>query len=406
MSKVSLEISGEQVVFAIGRDVTEQTRERAQLMTSDRMASVGILASGVAHEINNPLAAVLANLDIAAAEVDKLVRQGAAGTELQEEIKDAREAAERVRQVARDLKIFSRAEDDNLEPIDLNRVLESSLRMAWTEIRHRARLVRNYGDVPPVMGNESRLGQAFLNLIVNAAQAIQEGAAESNEIRVTLARDGADHVLVEIADTGAGIPPEVVKKLFTPFFTTKAVGIGTGLGLSICRRIITAAGGEISVDSRLGVGTTFRVRLPAAQGDRTLKAPPPPEPPRPTRHGRVLIIDDEPIILRALDRILGAEHQITAVTSAQKALELIGGGERFDVILCDLMMPQMTGIDLHAALITTAPEQARRMVFVTGGAFTARGRSFLDEVPNPRVEKPFDAKSLRALIERQISGAV
>jgi CheY-like chemotaxis protein/two-component sensor histidine kinase len=373
-------------------------------MTSDRMASVGLLASGVAHEINNPLAAVMANLELAEAEMEKLVGKGAVRKEVYEEIKDAREAADRVRQVARDLKVFSRAEDDSLGPVDLQRVIESSLRMAWTEIRHRARVVKSYGDVPPVLGSESRLGQAFLNLIVNASQAIQEGEAESNEIRVTLAKDGERHVVVEIADTGAGIAPETLKQLFTPFFTTKPAGVGTGLGLSICRRIIAAAGGEITVESRLGVGTTFRVRLPAAESARLPTAPELPVSPRPARRGRILIVDDEPMILRVLERTLGAEHQVMPMTSARKALDLIAGGQRFDLILCDLMMPQVTGIEMHATLTVVAPEQAQRMVFVTGGAFTQRARAFLDGVSNPRVEKPFDAQRLRALVTHQING--
>ncbi len=195
----------------------------------------------------------------------------------------AREAARRVRQIVRDLRIFSRSEVDATGPVDLTAVLESTLRMAWNEIRHRARLVKDFEAVPAVEGNESRLGQVFLNLIVNAAQAIPEGRAESNQIRVRLAQAQSGQVEVAITDTGPGIPPEVLQRLFTPFFTTKPPGVGTGLGLSICHKIITSIGGSIEVDTEVGRGTTFRVLLrPALRHPSRPRGPPRPgRPPRP-----------------------------------------------------------------------------------------------------------------------------
>lgn len=389
-------------LVGVGREVTEKKKLQSQLMVSDRMASIGTLAAGVAHEINNPLASVMANLDLALREVTDLApRLGSAAGELLDELRDARDAAERVRQIVRDLRIFSRAEEDKRGAVDVQRVLDSTLRMAWNEIRHRARVIKNYGQVPLVDGTDSRLGQVFLNLIVNAAQALPEGQADKNEIRVTTRRDAAGRVLVDISDTGPGIPPEVMRHLFTPFVTTKPPGVGTGLGLSICQRIVTGFGGEISVDTAPGLGTTFTVALPPAQKEP--EAPPVTlHPARPARRGRVLVVDDEPMIANAVRRTLTPDHDVTTTPSAKDALALIKRGERFDVILCDLMMPEVTGMDLHTELLRAAPEQANQMIFLSGGAFTPRARAFLDQIVNQRVEKPFDPLHLRAIINDRI----
>ena len=384
----------------------ERRRIEEQLVVSDRMVSVGTLAAGVAHEINNPLATVLANLELATREATDLIREFGEHPrlmELRDELRDAREAAARVRVTVRDLKIFSRADDDSHAPIDLQRVLESSIRMAWNEVRHRARLVKDYQPAPSVEGNEARLGQVFLNLIVNAAQAIPEGSADRNEIRLSI-RKGQGEVLVEVSDTGLGMPPEVLKRLFQAFFTTKPIGLGTGLGLSICQRIITSLGGRITVESEVGKGSIFRVHLPPAQTVAQAAANPqmPKSEPPPVRKGKVMTVDDEPSLLLAVARALSPQHEVIQAERARDALERIKTGERFDVILCDLMMPEMTGMDLHAELLRVAPEQALRMIFLTGGTFTVRARTFLDQVPNMRIEKPFDVSALRALVAERV----
>jgi CheY-like chemotaxis protein len=321
--------------------------------------------------------------------------------DLADELKDARDAAERVRLLVRDLKIFSRSEDEKLGSVDVRRVMESTLRMAWNEIRHRARVVKDYGRMPQVRANDSRLGQVFLNVLVNAAQAIPEGRAHINEIRVATGVGPDGRVVVTIADTGVGMAPEVVRRLFTPFFTTKPVGQGTGLGLSICRRLVTSFGGAIEVDSTVGVGTVVRIALPAADGMEAAPERPRSAPPA-ERRGHVLVVDDEAMVAKALRRALGAEHEVTTLSSAEEALKRIMAGERFDVILCDLMMPQMTGMELHAELMCVAPEEAARMIFVTGGAFTPGARDFLDHSANLRVEKPFDMQHLRTLVNEKI----
>ncbi|MEO8700733.1 MAG: response regulator, partial [Kofleriaceae bacterium] len=232
-------------VVIVSRDVTENKQTELHLMVADRMASVGTLAAGVAHEINNPLASVIANLDMAIQDVATLGETMTLPHDLPEELADARSAADRVREIVRDLKIFSRAEEDRRGAVDVELVLESTLRMAWNELRHRGKVVKKFGNVPQVEANDSRLGQVFLNLIINAAHAIPPGNYDANEITITTSTDTAGRVVVAIRDTGAGIPPEVRPRLFTPFFTTKPVGVGTGLGLAISHRIITQFGGTI-----------------------------------------------------------------------------------------------------------------------------------------------------------------
>src|SRR5262249_2942371 len=208
---------------------------------------------------------------------------------------------DRVREIVRDLKIFSRGEEDRHGPVDVEHVLESTLRMAWNELRHRAKLVKNYTKVPPVDAHESRLGQVFLNLIVNAAHAIPPGNYEANEIRIATSIDPAGRVVVSIRDTGTGIPAEVRPRLFTPFFGTKRVGVGTGLGLAISHRIITQFGGAISYDTEVDKGTEFHVALPIA-GDPVAPQQPPKFATRApaVRRGDVLVIDDEESLAQAI----------------------------------------------------------------------------------------------------------
>jgi PAS domain S-box-containing protein len=384
----------------IARDVSDKKQTELQLMLADRMASVGTLAAGVAHEINNPLAAVIANLDMALEDLGERERPGLP-PDLLDELRDARLSADRVREIVRDLKLFSRTHEEQHGAVNVEKVLDSTLRMAWNEIRHRAKLVKAYGGVPRVVSNESRLGQVLLNLIVNAVQAIPEGNYEGNEIRVSTTMT-KDHVVISIRDSGAGMTADVKQRLFTPFFTTKPIGVGTGLGLAISHRIVAAMGGAIAFDSELGKGTEFRISLPIAgpnvmpvtQKIQALAAA--------TRRGRVLVIDDEDTLGQAIRRYLLQDHDVEAVGSARIALDLLVGGARFDVILCDLMMPQITGMELHANVAKLDPAQASRMVFVTGGAFTESARTFFETTNNPRIEKPFDLKTLRHLVNELI----
>ncbi|HVY36843.1 MAG TPA: ATP-binding protein [Polyangia bacterium] len=389
-------------------DLSDRKRMENQLIFAGRMAAVGTLAAGVAHEINNPLAYIVANIDFARHQINtvasRLSRSAVAGgpahvlDETGEALTEARQGAERVRNIVRDLRVFARGDDDQSGPVAVRRVLDSSINIAWNEIRHRARLVKDYGETPLVEGNESRLGQVFLNLLLNAAHAIPEGETERNEIRVTTRTDGRGYAIVEVRDSGMGIPVEIRERIFDPFFTTKPVGEGTGLGLWICHGIVSALGGDVKVDSEIGRGSTFRVTLPPALMDAPATFSTPTIPDVDAKGGRLLVVDDEAMILGALRRSLGTDYNVTCVGDGRRALERIKSGERFDVILCDLMMPELTGMDLHAELERIAPDQAGRMVFVSGGAFTPRAREFLERVPNARVEKPIDFQNLRVLL--------
>ncbi len=412
--------------IVVSHDSAERRQSQARLLLTDRMVSVGTLAAGVAHEINNPLSFLLANLTFAADKLADLERgeptssrprlapQGAPGkvggsaasiglADVRAAVTEAREGAERVRDIVRDLRTFSRGDDGARVRVDVERVLESSIKMAWNEIRHRARLVRQYQGVPQVEAEAARLGQVFLNLILNAVQAIPEGDVQRNEIRVTTRVDAEGRVVAEVRDSGEGIPEVVRQRLFEPFFTTKPIGVGTGLGLYICHHIVTALGGAIQVESAPGEGSLFRVSLPAASAQAGAAAPASGAGPARQR-GRVLVVDDEPMIGATLTRVLST-HEVIATRSAREALARIGAGERFDVILCDLMMPDMSGMDLHAELARSAPEAAGRMVFLTGGIFTSAARAFADRTSNPMVEKPFDAGALRSLVARLMASA-
>jgi CheY-like chemotaxis protein len=386
---------------AVFRDVTDEKAANARMLVTERMASLGTLAAGVGHEINNPLMAVLGNLDMA---IDDLrqVRQELTEhpilADTLDELQDARDAADRVRNIVRDLKLFSRQDrEDTRTGVDVTRVVESSARMVWNEIRHRANLVRDFQPVPLIDANESRIGQVVLNLLVNAAHAIPEGRASENEIVIgtRVSKDG--RVVVFVRDTGVGMSPATIEKIFVPFFTTKPIGVGTGLGLSICHQIVSSLGGEIVVDSKVGSGTTFSVLLPPAHasvGELSVEL----VPRTGSRRGRVLIIDDDPIVATTITRVLARDHETVCLTSSKEAARLIATGAQFDVILCDLMMPDLTGMDLYAELGRTAPEQAARMIFLTGGAFTTAAREFLATTSNTHLEKPISPESLRALV--------
>jgi CheY-like chemotaxis protein len=314
---------------------------------------------------------------------------------------DVQAGAERIRKIVRGLKTFGRAGEERRLVFDVHPVLELSIDMTYNEIRHRARLVKDYGKTPLVEADDARLAQVFINLLINAAQAIPEEDATANEIRILTSTDAAGSAVIEVRDTGAGIPASIIARVFDPFFTTKPIGVGTGLGLSICHNIVNAMGGAITVTSESGHGATFRVVLPAARASATQAAPVPVPPKAIAPRGTVLVVDDEASVGDVLRRVLRG-HDVTAVTSAAEALARLDAGERYDVILSDLMMPAMSGMELHAEVSRRSPEVAARMVFISGGAFTPTAHAFLDRVVNERVEKPFDPQHVRDIVERYV----
>jgi signal transduction histidine kinase/ActR/RegA family two-component response regulator len=400
-------------------DVTEQRADQARLELGERMASLGTLAAGVAHELNNPLAAVVGSLDLLAVE-----RSAELPPELREAAVDARDAAARMREVLGGLRAFSRGGAERPAAVSVRAELEAALRLAGNELRHRARLEVEVGPLPAVAARQHQLGQVFLNLLVNAAQAIPEGHAGEHLVRARAFTGPDGAAVVEISDTGSGIPRELLPRLFEPFFTTRAEGVGTGLGLAIAHAIVTAAGGRIEVESEVGHGSTFRVVLPVAPdqpaadpGGAAVVAAPPVTPPAPApapvipapvipapARPQVLVIDDDPMVARAIIRLLRRDHDVEAVHSGAAGLALLLGERRFDAVFCDLMMPEMTGMELYARLSAARPEVAARLIFVTGGAFTPDAADFLEKATNPCLEKPFEPTALRAAVEQVAGG--
>ncbi|MBM7116073.1 PAS domain S-box protein [Archangium primigenium] len=264
ISSLRLLFAGQTATVVSARDLTERKQIQARLVVADRLASVGTLAAGVAHEINNPLAFVISNLSFLTEELHAITALLPPGRldELEEVLEETNEGVNRVRLIVQDLKTFSRGDEELPTAVDLRRVIDSALALARGELRHRATVIKDVSDVPLVEGSEARFGQVVLNLLINAAHAISAGQPDKNEIRVVL-RAETDHAILEVKDTGCGMAPEVLSRIFDPFFTTKPVGVGTGLGLSICHGIITGFGGEITAHSEVGKGSTFRISLPA-----------------------------------------------------------------------------------------------------------------------------------------------
>src|SRR5215471_7691344 len=263
------------------RDVTERRKLERDLVQSERLTALGTVAAGMAHEINNPLAAVILNagfgvelLQTALAQLAGAQGRGAgpemvsqvlaALCELENSLEDVNKNAERVRAIVHNVRKVVRPEGSNKAVLPLIDVLDAAVKMTWNTVRHHARLVKEYGTTPRVEANEGQLTQVFTNLLVNAAQAIGDGDAERNQITITAYTDSAGRGVVEIRDTGRGISREILPKIFDPFFTTKEIGVGMGLGLSICHGIITSLGGDITVESEIGKGSLLRVTMPPA----------------------------------------------------------------------------------------------------------------------------------------------
>jgi PAS domain S-box-containing protein len=403
---------GAVVVF---RDITERKRNERRMMLADRLASVGAMAAGVAHEVNNPLTYLIGNLGFGIDELkfirNEIARLGAAEPSprqngligrldaAMEALTESREGAQRVQRVMQDLSTFSRAGDEVSTRVNLQEILEAALKVTANQFGARAQVSRAFHHVPPVDANPSKLGQVFVNLLVNAGQAVLKTGAPG-EIRVSTYTDAHSRAVVEISDTGPGIARDVVSRIFHPFYPGEA-GAGRGMGLAICHEIVTRLGGEIKVESQVGKGSVFRVVLPASSSENGA-AKSLPKPLGGLRKGRILVVDDEPIVGGSIRRTLVKEHEVVVVTSGREAMNLLEKGEAFDLILSDVMMPEMSGIELYHELLRIRPKSAERMIFLTGGAFTQGARKFLDSVPNSRLEKPFDPDRLREFVRERL----
>jgi PAS domain S-box-containing protein len=413
------------------RDITSEKRLQANVAQSDRLASMGMLAAGVAHEINNPLSYILYNLESLTEDLEGYASQSASlhqalaeeiGQErlaallggnpsafdpnvladMIERFKDALGGTRKIKDIARGLGSFSRVEKDRVVPVEIRGAIESAISIAFNEIKYRAQIVKDLRATARVMASEGRLSQVFLNLLVNAAHSIPDGNVDGNRICVKTWEEGND-VVVLIEDTGCGIPEEDLERIFDPFFTTKPIGIGSGLGLNIVRNIIAGYGGSVEVSSTVGKGTSFVIRLPMAAA-LSLR---PDESPDTSRlksgvRGRIMVVDDEGAVRGALKRIL-CRHEVVEADSGEQARDLLAEDQRFDLILCDMMMPRVSGIDLHKWLLEHYPALSRKIVFVTGGAFTPNARAYLEQVDNISIEKPFDSTNLLKMVTDWVS---
>lgn len=368
-------------------DITEQRAAQEQLVRADRLTAMGSLAAGVAHEINNPLAVMLCN-------IDELGRRAHLDPDTAQLIGETREAVERVRSIVLDLRTFSNAAPAAPTLVDVRATLETSLRLASVELRRKARVQKEFEDVPMVRGDAGRLSQVFLNLLVNAAQAMPENSAK-NEI-VLRTKVAGDYVVVEVRDNGAGIPEFQLSRIFEPFFTTKPAGQGTGLGLSISRSLIASVGGTIEVRSTVGVGTTFSVLLPIVS-TKSAVASHEVSQSAPSSRMRVALIDDDAIVAASLARALRRQHDITVYNSALDALDAIVEG-RYDAVISDVHMPGFDGRQLLAALRERAPRMKDRLLLVSGGMVDENDRAFFESLDHPVMEKPLAREQLEAAL--------
>jgi two-component system, cell cycle sensor histidine kinase and response regulator CckA len=429
-----VDVDGSPWLQATMRDETRAQQEQALRAQTERLASMGLLAASVGHEINNPLAYVLANIDDLAQTLPELV--GAAETcyaELEravgrpallaslgpkaellapstlgmvvEQVTEALDGVRRIALISKVLSTFSRVEQTDLASVDVGHALDCAISMATNEIRFRAQLITDFGKLPRVMASEGKLSQVFLNLLINAAHSIAPGSVEQNRITVRTWAT-AENACVELTDTGGGMDAVTQGRIFEPFFSTKGLGAGAGLGLSICKTILAECGGDIEVESELGRGSRFLVRIPlAAQPVKAAHATPREaarEPP--AIRGRILVVDDEVLLVKLMTRLL-AGHEVVSVNSGEAAEALLEQDELFDLILCDLMMPNLTGVDVHRWLHQRNPSLAARVVFTTGGVFGEVTQQYLLQSGVQKLEKPFDAVLFKRVVTERVQAS-
>ena len=402
-------------VLVYVRDVTEERDRELRRLQSEKLASIGMLAAGIAHEINNPASFVLANVDSLAVilrKLDETLRSGdvyetkpALANQLFDAmtvVQESKEGMARIHRIARDLHSFSRVDDDANSLSDVNAAVDSALTMLRSELRYRATVERSLRATQLVRASAARLGQVFLNLLVNAAHALADLHPRRNRLYVRSFDEGT-HVVVEIEDNGPGIAPVVMPRIFESFFTTKPPGVGTGLGLPISRDIVNSAGGDLTVESVPGRGALFRVRLPAAGAGVTGRPKTSPSH-KAVQRRRLLAVDDEALLLKAYRRMLISHHDVETTLGAKEALRLFGQDRAFDVVLCDLQMPEMSGSELYETVRQHWPELAQRFIFITGGACSQEARRFLESPGLACIQKPFQVAELLELIELHVAG--
>ena len=393
-----LSFEGRPATIVLSRDVTDQRIAREMLARAERLSALGALAAGLAHEINNPLAYLILNLETLRNKIGADLSD-----ENRETLLEGLDGARRIHRIVTELRAFSGSDhEDPIEHVVVANAITSALNIAQNEIRHRATLTRSLEPGVRVQAREGPLVQVLVSLFVNAAQAIPEGSPQLHSIEVQSRTEG-DVVVITVSDTGVGIPTSALPHVFDPFYTSKPRKEGSGLGLSIARRIVEELGGRIDLSSEVGVGTTASIVLPRG---RTATTGPPSrvsEVDRARIRARILVVDDEPSILRALARVLD-DHSVTTCSIPADAISALTRDGPFDVIVCDLMMPGLSGPELFRRATDLRPNLASRFLFMTGGAFADGILAFLETWRLPVLEKPFDPSALRVLVSEIATG--
>ncbi|MEO8177714.1 MAG: ATP-binding protein [Deltaproteobacteria bacterium] len=389
-------------VTGLSHDIRELRRLQGVSAQTDRIAALGTLAASVAHEINNPLTYILSYAEQIDLEFDQLeqlcespsqtsaAQMRALLVTLREDFQTLRLGSERIATITRELRTFNHPDDRAIGPVDARAAVLSVLQLVGTELDARARLSLDLRETAPISGHPSRLVQVILNLVMNALQSLPLAAASENEIRIVTATR-RDQIVIEVSDSGPGVPAADRDRIFEPFVTSKPIGEGTGLGLFVCRNIVRGYGGEVSVHDRAGGGALFRVMLPSTAASAQACLGPRTDAPRPAVGAHVLIIDDDAQIANALSgQLKRAGYRASACTSGVAGLHSVLDSEDIDLVFCDLMMNGVTGMDLYARVHERAPGKLPKLVFMTGGACSPGAREFVLSHPEVVVEKPFD----------------
>ena len=386
-------------ITGLSHDISELRKLQAAGIQTDRTIALGTLAASVAHEINNPLTYILGTTDQISATIDELDAALAGKVPeavltkfaaLRDDFSILRSGTERIATITRELRTFNHPDDTQTGPMDARSAVRSVLQLVGKELETRATVSLDLRATAPVLGHPARLVQVILNLVMNAMQSVPSQSDGSRQIHLRTETRG-NQVIIEVSDSGTGVPAAHRERIFEPFFTTKSIGEGTGLGLFVCRNIVRGYGGEVTLHDRPGGGALFRISLPTSPevAEPSTKSLPQAAPS--SRGAQVLVIDDDLRVAAALCGFLTrAGHSARSIANADDGLRLLLADSTIDLVFCDLMMKGMTGMDLHARLVEVAPQLLHKVVFMTGGAYSPEARDFLLAHPDDVVEKPFD----------------
>jgi len=406
ISSVALEYDGGAAVVSFGRDVTLRKRLELELLQADRLSALGLLAGGMAHALNNPLTYVVLNLEHVARHLPQLAFDSAGQAEVLARLVEAKQGAERMATTVKRMRSLARTDESVGKVVDLRHVLESVVELVGHEIHHRGRLTTRFEDVPLVLANESKIEQICLGLLLFAAQMLPDDTSVRHEVRLTLETDERNFAVLEIVCEGCRVEPMEIERLFAPFTATEEGRIRSA-GLSVCCSLVEQLGGNIVAEALAGTGLLLRTTIPCAPVQRPAPSsvrtgPPSTQAPVNLGRARILLVDDDPGVGNALRLLFEGGHDVRCFEDPQAALRELLAEPGYDLVFCDLMMPELTGIDIYQVLRFNRPGYESKMVFMTGGAFTPATARFLQQVPNERIEKPFNVKILQRLVQKAV----